>query len=390
MKPGLCDFKYHRADNLVEVKKILAADDEAGLIAGGMTGAGLPGAFAAWSADGRPLVLASVFETAGSTYSKAGAQMLITGDGQFQGMLSGGCLEGDLAERAREVIASGTTHSVTYDLGKNDEELWGLGVGCDGLMRIFLQPLSADTGYEPFATMVRAFNGDSDQVAATVVNSDIESLAPGTTIVTVDGELDCSDIQDEFVPEISALIASTLLTRQSVVRTISTAAGDAKLLFSLLQPPPAILVLGAGLDAEPVVRIARELGWRVTVQDHRPAYIESGNFKGAEQLLSVPVDEVSTTLDLTRYAAAIVMSHHLVSDLKYLEQMAKTHIPYVGLLGPIERRRRLLSDLGDLAERLLPRLHGPAGIDIGGRGPASIALSIIAEIHQQLLHPDAN
>ena len=145
-----------------------------------MTATGLLQAFDNWSSTGEALVLATVFETAGSTYSKAGAQMLITGDGLFHGMLSGGCLEGDLAERARQVLASGTPQSVTYDLGQNDEELWGLGVGCDGLMRIFLQPLLAQAGYEPFATMARALAGDSEQAAATVIESDIDALPPGS------------------------------------------------------------------------------------------------------------------------------------------------------------------------------------------------------------------
>ena len=82
-----------------------------------MTPKQLQKSFARWSGQGTALVLASVYETEGSTYSKAGAQMLITGDGDFQGMLSGGCLEGDLAERARAVLESGTPQSVTYDLG---------------------------------------------------------------------------------------------------------------------------------------------------------------------------------------------------------------------------------------------------------------------------------
>lgn len=350
-----------------------------------MTATGLLNAFSAWSAEKKPLVLASVFETAGSTYSKAGAQMLITGDGDFQGMLSGGCLEGDLAERARAVLESGHPQTVTYDLGSNDEELWGLGIGCDGLMKIFLQPLSPDAEYEPFATMVQALAGDSEQVAATVIESAIDNLPTGATMVTVDGETAFSDVESEYDQQIGAIIGATLLARQSASHDIAAEGGKASLLLSLLQPPPAILVLGAGLDAEPVVRFASELGWRVTVQDHRPAYIESGSFAGAELLQCVPVSDISATLDLDRYAATIVMSHHLVSDRQYLRQLAKSRIPYIGLLGPIDRRRRLLDELGEFSETLEPRLHGPAGIDIGGRGPASIALSIVAEMHQELM-----
>ena len=350
-----------------------------------MTVAGLLNAFFSWSAAGRPLVLASVYETEGSTYSKAGAQMLITGDGKFHGMLSGGCLEGDLAERARAVIETGQAQAVTYDLGQNDEELWGLGVGCDGLMRIFLQPLSADGGYEPFATMARALQGDTHQVAATVIESDIECLPAGATMVTVEGDLAFSDIDAAFVEPLSVLVGSTLLEGKSLARRVELVDGKASVLFAVLRPPPAILVLGAGLDAGPVVRFAAELGWRVTVQDHRPAYIESGEFGAAEKVYCVPVDQLSTMVELDRYDAAIVMSHHLTSDRGYLSQLASSRMEYIGLLGPADRRRRLLDELGDAGQNLERRVHGPAGIDIGWRGPASIALSIIAQMHRQLM-----
>ena len=353
-----------------------------------MTATFLLEAFDAWVADGTALVLATVYETEGSTYSKAGAQMLITADGRFRGMLSGGCLEGDLAERARQVAASGECQSVTYDLGQNDEELWGLGVGCDGLMRIFLQPLVPGNGYEPFTTMARALAGDSEQVAMTVIDSGIDDLPVGGTMVTVDGDLAYRSVGDAHTAELTVRLGGALLEGESHAVTYETSQGNATLLFSMLTPPPAVLVLGAGLDAVPVVRFAVELGWRVTVQDHRPAYIEAGRFPGAEQVHCVPVRELSTAVSLDRYAAAIVMSHHLASDREYLSQLARTRMPYIGLLGPADRRRRLLEDLGEAAQALEGRVHGPAGLDIGGRGPASIALSIIAEMHRQLMLPE--
>jgi len=341
-------------------------------------------AFSGWSAEKRPLVLASVFETEGSTYSKTGAQMLITADGLFQGMLSGGCLEGDLAECARAVTESGSPQSVTYDLGKNDEELWGLGVGCDGLMRIFLQPLLAEDNYEPFASMARAFAGNSTQVAVTVLDSSLQGIVAGATLVMVDAEVAFCNIGAAYTEMLQAEVDVALQTKRSCNREIVADNGAAKLLVSLLQPPPDILVLGAGLDAEPVVRLASEMGWRVTVQDHRPAYIENGNFTAAERIHCVPVSEIAGVLVLDRYAAAIVMSHHLASDRQYLRQLAGCDIAYIGLLGPRDRRKRLLEELGDLSASLESRLHGPAGLDLGGRGPASIALSIVAEMHRFL------
>lgn len=280
---------------------------------------------------GESLVLVTVFETEGSTYSKAGEQMLVDEHGVFRGMLSGGCLEGDLAVRAQQVLASGDAQVATYDLGQDDDELWGMGVGCDGLMRMVLQPLTAAGGYEPFAGIADILRGDE---------------------------------------------------RREI--TLATAVDGLDELALAVEPPPNILVLGAGLDAEPVVRMASELGWRCTVVDHRPAYLASGDFGAAVQVHCVPVAELAGTLELGRYAAAVVMSHHLVSDRSYLEQLATTDIAYIGLLGPRHRRERLLSELGASSASLEGRLHGPAGLDIGGRGPAPIALSIVAEMQQVL------
>ena len=280
---------------------------------------------------GEPLVLVTVFDTEGSTYSKAGAQMLVDGDGVFRGMLSGGCLEGDLAVRAGQVLESGESQLATYDLGQDDDELWGMGVGCDGLMRMVLQPLRPESGYEPFATIATILRGDEPKELALKVD-----------------------------------------------------AGDIDTIRLLVQPPPQVLVLGAGLDAEPVVRFAAELGWRCTVADHRPAYLQNGDFAAAVGTSCQPAGELSAALDLERFDAAIVMSHHLVSDRTYLAQLAKSGVPYIGLLGPKHRRERLLADLGDKTGDLEGRLHGPAGLDIGGRGPGPIALSIVAQVQKML------
>ena len=277
------------------------------------------------------LVLVTVIGTEGSTYSKAGAQMLIDGEGVFRGMLSGGCLEGDLAVRAQQVLDSGRPQVATYDLGQDDDELWGMGVGCDGLMRMVLQPIRPENGYAPFDRIASVWQGDVAEDISIPVG------AEGIDTVTI-----------------------------------------------RVEPPPRILVLGAGLDAEPVVSFAAELGWRCTVCDHRPAYIDNGDFPGALATHCVPADELAATLDLNRFDAAIVMSHHLVSDRTYLSQLAATGIPYIGLLGPRHRRERLLGELGDKAADLEDRLHGPAGLDLGGRGPAPIALSIVAEMQKSL------
>ncbi len=349
-----------------------------------MTWRDLHASFETWRAAGEPLVLASVYETEGSTYSKAGARMLVTGDGRYQGMLSGGCLEGDLALRARTVLESGEVQAATYDLRiGEDGDVWGLGVGCDGLIRVFLQPLLPARHYEPFSAMLRVQGGDRTGVAVTVIRSGEPGLPAGATGVIAGDSAEWLDFAPAFRDAAGRAAAAALAHGRSGVASLEGA--DAELLCGLLEPPPRILVLGAGPDAEPVVRLAAELGWRVTVQDHRPAYIERGRFAAAQSVLCMPAAEAGGALDFARYAAAIVMSHHLESDRSYLAQLAATDIAYVGLLGPRHRRRRLLRELGDAGAALEGRLHGPAGLDIGGEGPAAIALAIVAEIHATIV-----
>jgi len=336
-------------------------------------------------AAGRPLVLASVYATEGSTYSKVGARMLISGEGTFQGMLSGGCLEGDLAERAARVVSTGKPDMVTYDLGLNDEELWGLGVGCDGLMRIFLQPLLPASGYEPFATLARELEGDKPVVCATILRGDAAVPEPGASIVLAGGRASNFGMPESWSSAVRSVADQALAESRSRSDTLAVSGREAEVLFGVLQPAPNVLVLGAGLDAQPVVRLCAELGWRVTVQDHRPAYISKGNFDRARRVLCVPAEQLPATVDLGAFDGAIIMSHHLATDRVYLRLLAATGMRYIGLLGPRDRRVRLLEELGPTGAGLEGRVHGPAGLDIGGRGPASIALSIVAEMHQQLI-----
>lgn len=353
-----------------------------------MTAKLLGDAFENWAGSGQSLVLASVYQTEGSTYSKAGAQMLITQDGDFQGMLSGGCLEGDLAERAKNVVDSGVPQLVTYDLRATEDDLWGLGIGCDGMIRVFLQRLSRDNDYEPFSSMHRAHLGVHRQVAVTVVDSDVPNLEPGCSMVLGDDDIVWSDIIEKHCRRLREVAVTALGEKRTQSMVLDLEGYSCAVLLSILQPYPRILVLGAGIDAIPLVRLIAEVGWRATVSDHRPAYLENGDFSAADDAFCIAAAEIGDELELDQFDAAVVMSHHLVTDASYLRTLAATRIPYVGLLGPPHRRERLLGSLVEERKLLEGRLHGPAGIDINASGPASIALSIVAQIHQSLFGAD--
>lgn len=330
--------------------------------------------------DQEPLVLVTVFETTGSTYSKAGDRMIIDGNGNFCGMLSGGCLEGDLVERARSVIRSDSAQTVSYDLGA-DDELWGLGVGCDGTMRVLLQPLTSDSSYQPFESIADLLNGRESAGIAIVIESKSPSVETGASVVLQEGTKIYFGMHEA---DARSIARHSDTAQPGSMCEVCTPDGDCVVLYSKIRPSPALLVLGAGLDSEPVIRIASELGWRCTVNDHRQKYIAGRSYPNGTVSLGVSTETLSEHLDLDCFDVAIVMSHHLVSDRSYLRQLAASSIGYIGLLGPSGRHDRLINELGDTADVLQGRLHGPAGIRLGGRGPSAIALEIVAGMQQYL------
>ena len=333
--------------------------------------------FEQWRQQGEVLVLATVYETMGSTYSKAGHRSLIAANGDYQGLVSGGCLEGDLGERADRIRETRKPAAITYDLRDEADDLWGLGVGCNGLIRVFLQPLVPEQDYEPFAAIARRLMGAESAAAATVIEAGGSRLPLGGTLIRTSGSSEAIDLDAAQVGQLEAGCDEALRSGQS--RYIVDDSGTG-ILYSALVPVPRLLVLGAGPDAVPLVRMAAELGWLVTVADHRQAYIDKGGFEAAERVRTIDPPALAREIELETFDAVIVMSHHLTTDRTYLGQLATVATDYVGVLGPPARKARLLDELGAVGEALRPRLKGPVGLDIGADSPESIALSILAEL----------
>jgi xanthine/CO dehydrogenase XdhC/CoxF family maturation factor len=336
--------------------------------------------FDAWREAEEPLVLATVYETAGSTYSKAGHRILLAANGDYRGLVSGGCLEGDLAERARAVVAAARAAAVTYDLRDSADDLWGLGVGCNGLLRVFLQPLLPSNDYEPFAAIAERLAGTRPAGVATVIESDEPAGAIGATAI-VDESAERVFGADASLA--AMLCAAARSAMENGAATLATQHGR-RILSAPLRPIPRLLVLGGGLDAIPLVGMAYELGWFVVVADHRPGYLARGGFDRADRAVLVEPGKLAASLSLRDFDAIVVMSHHLATDRKYLAELARLDTRYLGVLGPRARRDRLLADLAEDAPQLRERLRGPVGLDIGADSPESIALSILAELQSTL------
>lgn len=329
--------------------------------------------FATYLHRREPLVLATVVSTIGSTYRKPGAQMLIAADGRSAGLLSGGCLETDLMERARAVLETGRATIVEYDSRGSDDLIWGIGLGCEGAMRILLSRITPETDYAPFGWQVRCREADRPGAIAVVIDSRDDAYPLGLAFTSEQA----TDAPPVVVNALRGLEAAALSDRgqTSVVETAS-----ATFLTMQVSLPTRLLVLGAGPDAMPLVEMAGLLDWHVTVLDHRPAYAVPERFPRAQRVSLNPTSALAETLQRERFDAAVVMSHHLLSDEQYLRALAASDIPYVGLLGPAPRRARLMHELGESAHALEGRLHGPIGLDIGANTPETIALAILAEI----------
>jgi len=315
-------------------------------------------------------VLASVVHASGSTYRRIGARLLVLPGDELVGLLSGGCLEGDLLARAREVREEGGPRLVHYDATAEDDIVWGLGLGCAGVVDVLLEPV-AQGRPGPLAWLAAWRRERGTGVLATALSPE---RVGRRWALHPDGSVE-GDPSDE--------VRAALRDARSTGRSRRMATRDGELCVEVARPPRRLVVFGAGPDAAPVVRLAVELGFDVEVVDHRSAHARAERFPGARVHL-VPTEDAVARVAVDRDTYALVMTHHYLIDRALLSQLLPSQSPYIGLLGPKRRAEDLLADvlgLGiDVSDEQRARLHGPAGLDVGGEGPEAIALSLLAEV----------
>lgn len=328
------------------------------------------------------LVLVTITGTEGSTYRKPGAMMLIAPDHSYEGMISGGCLEGDLLHHADEVFATGAPRSVTYDMHAGDDLVWGLGIGCDGVIHLLLQRLDPPEGFAMLDWIATSLKSGDPVLLALVTRSEEPKLPAGAI-----GLLD-SAWRKWGNDLLIALCEAARIDGWPGWRYREAEDRGARVLVVQMPPQPRVLLAGGGPDAVPVARQFAALGWQCTVTDHRPAFARPERFPaGCEVILARP-QQLGERIDVGALDAAVIMTHNLEHDAEYLRQLAPSKqagtLRYLGVLGPAARRDRLcgMADCPGLP------LRGPVGLDIGAELPEGIALSIAAEIHAVLNQRD--
>lgn len=343
--------------------------------------------------------LATLVYVEGSSYRGVGARALALPDGSTVGLISGGCLEGDLLERAGEVLADGRPRTVRYDSTAPEDALLGLGLGCNGVVEVLLERVTAadarDAGhYLPLLQAARAAgrrsalatvycSPEADEVGSRLALIEAPPAATGAAPAPPEAHRFGGRLRAALQEAVTRDLAALLKKGRSRAAAYRVAGAPVQVLLELVEPPLALTVCGAGPDAQPLVTLAAGLGWEPVVFDHRAAFTRPDRFPGAARVVTAAREEFSKAVPPRAGEVAVLMTHSYPTDLVYLEQLAPRNLRYLGVLGPRRRLERLLAELGPRAPSA-GVLYGPAGLDIGADTPAEIALAIAAEIRAVL------
>jgi xanthine/CO dehydrogenase XdhC/CoxF family maturation factor len=320
---------------------------------------------------GERAVLATVVDIAGSAYRRPGAKFLIERDGKTLGSVSGGCLEADVCEVARSVIESGAARLLHYDTGSDDRTVWGLGLGCNGSVDVFVQSATEPAALDHLRRVSSYLRGSETFAASTIVDG--PTHVGRSILVSSTGRREGSTGNHHLDLELQR-VASAAVTR-GVSRLNRL---DSHLVFTdVLVAPPTLIVCGAGDDAVPLAAYAADAGFSVTVVDHRSGYLSAERFPAARRLVEARPDVHPDALGVDARTMVVVKTHAFAHDRDWLRLFLETEVSYIGLLGPHGRAAEILRQVGKGHDH---RVFGPVGLDVGADGPEQIAISIVAEL----------
>ena len=338
---------------------------------------------------GAQAALATVVNVAGSAYRRPGARMLIATDGQTVGSVSGGCLERDVLNQAQRVLQRNKPSVVTYDSMSDDDIVWEFNLGCNGIVDVLIEPLPHN-GKRGLSFLADCLEHKHAGVVATVFGVEGHMKAAiGNRLMLSERQPAIHDIGDGDLAEAIRHDSQRALDSGTPKVTMyQMSAGRAEVFIEVIQPPVPLVIFGAGHDAVPLVRFAKELGWHVTVVDPRPGYATRQKFPLADTLVVCRPEEVHEHIEIQRGTVAVVMTHHYLHDADLLKSLLPLPLRYLGLLGSKRRTQRLLREARKegilLSHSNLDLVYGPIGLDIGADTPEEIALAIAAEIQAVL------
>jgi len=323
-------------------------------------------------AAGRRAALATVVRIVGSAYRRPGAKFLIEETGGTLGSVSGGCLEADVREVAKAVLETGKPSLRHYSTGTDEDIVWGLGLGCNGLVDVLIQPATEGPLAELAGRLRELLAGD----AAFAVASVLDGEEMGATLVVETAGAVAGSLGS---PKLDALAAEQARGLMAGGRAEVQQVAGREVFIEVPPPPPHLIVCGAGDDARPLVAYAADAGFRVTLIDHRQGLMDPAWFpQAARMVLARPEEPID--LPPAARSLAVVKSHSLNIDREWIRRLLAAGIQYIGALGPRERTETILRDIGADNSKDRERVFGPVGLDLGADGPRQVAMSIVAEL----------
>lgn len=332
-------------------------------------------AFDAATRENKKSALATVVHVQGSSYRRPGARMLVTEDGQLTGAISGGCLEGDALRKAVLAITQGKNKLVIYDTTDEEDAKLGVQLGCNGIVSILFEPIDVNAGSHPIHILRNAIAERKSTVIVTGY-----SLNNGIHFGTAELGSYPALIQNDL-----AILSEKIFTTQSSSHAVVPVEDNQQqFLMAYSHPAISLIVVGAGNDAIPLVSIAHQLGWQITVVDGRASHANAQRFSLANRIISAKPKEAFEELIIDKLTAVVLMTHNYNYDLEMLQLLNGTDVAYIGLLGPAAKRNRMLEELEQnesrVSEEMKTKIYGPTGLNLGAETAEEIAVSITAEV----------
>lgn len=332
--------------------------------------------------EGYKVALATVVAVEGSSYRRPGARMLVREDGLLTGAISGGCLEGDALKKALLALTLQRPLLATYDTTDEEDAVLGVGLGCNGIIRILLEPLQVDDKFNPVELLRIMLEKRQSAVIVSAFSYERGAIQPGTRCLLTAQDA-CINNFNGIVNTMAHTIAAEAMKNKASKWNNGSHEGAMMFFAEYIQPEVQLLIVGAGNDVMPLVLAAQIPGWQITVVDGRPRYACPARFPGANVLVARPQD-INGIVAIDDRTVCALMTHNYQYDLSAMRGLLNTNTPYIGVLGPSKKLERMITELAAegiaIGAQDRQRLHGPIGLDIGAETAEEIAISIVAEI----------
>lgn len=333
--------------------------------------------------------IATLVKVSGSTYRSPGARMLISNSGNTIGAISGGCLESDVFEKSQSVIKSGNPRLIKYDTTSEEDMIWGLGLGCQGIAYVLIEALQ-ENKLQEISFIKKCLLSRSYGAIARVIKVEGETKTQvGQRLLLGDDTIINNLTDNNLLTEVLSDTKAAMQNNSSILEEYDLATVKIEVFIEVIQPPLSLIVFGAGYDVLPLVNFSKQLGWDVTVVDNRSREASKKRFEQADKIQLSPPEEILDNIEITERTVAVVMSHNYLDDLEMLKVLLPTNLKYLGILGPKKRTNRILKELEE--EEITPNanIYSPVGLDIGADNAEEIALSIVSEIQTVISQRDA-